>query len=130
MAPEDARTLLGPDAIVGLTIHSVDEANAAPVDIADCYGVGGIYVTTSKNSPNPPIGVSGFRDIADALRARDPNACIAGIAGVDHDNAADVIAAGADGVAVISCLFMADDVAAATRALAERVAAAKRESTV
>lgn len=127
MAPGDARALLGPDAIVGLTIHSVDEANVAPVDLADCYGVGGIYTTSSKNNPNPPIGIAGFKAIVKALRQRVPDACVAGIAGVDHDNAADVVAAGADGVAVISCLFMADDVEAATRALADKVAAAKAE---
>ncbi len=128
MAPEDARALLGADAIVGLTIHSVEEAGAAAMELADCYGVGGIYATASKNNPNPPIGVAGFRKITDALRRRDPQAQVVGIAGVDHENAAEVIRAGADGVAVISCLFMADDVEAATRLLSGRVADARRET--
>ena len=127
MAPGDARTLLGADAIVGLTIHSVDEADAAPVELADYYGVGGIYATASKDNPNLPIGLAGFHDIATALRRRDPQARMVGIAGIDHETAGQVIDAGADGVAVISCLFMADDVEAATRRLKEAVTSAQRE---
>ncbi|MGI9412313.1 MAG: thiamine phosphate synthase [Hyphomicrobiales bacterium] len=126
MAPEDARRLLGADVIVGLTIHSTGEARAAPVELADYYGVGAVYVTRSKTNPNPPIGLDGFAAIAGALRARHDNAPVVGIAGIEHGNAADVITAGADGVAVISCLFMADDVEAATQELARTVAAAKQ----
>jgi thiamine-phosphate pyrophosphorylase len=51
------------------------------------------------------------------LRAAHPGLPACGIAGVDHRNAPAVIAAGADGVAVISDIFMADDVEAATRRL-------------
>lgn len=128
MAPEDARRLLGGEAIIGLTIHSVAEANTAPLELADCYGVGGIYQTASKDNPDRPIGIDGFREISDALRARDREARIVGIAGIDHRNAAEVMRAGADGVAVISCLFMADDVEAATRDLAGVVHEAVQEA--
>jgi len=130
MAPDDVRHLLGDHALIGLTIHSVAEAGAAPVDLADYHGVGGIYATASKNNPDPPIGLNGFREISDALRARDAGAQIVGIAGIDHGNAADVMRAGADGVAVISCLFMADDVETMCRELAAIVAAAAREETL
>lgn len=127
MAPEDARRLLGDRALIGLTIHSVAEADAAPVELADYYGVGGIYATASKVNPDPPIGIDGFGEISRALHARDDDARIVGIAGVDHSNAADVLRAGADGVAVISCLYMADDVEAATRELAVVVRTAGQE---
>jgi thiamine-phosphate pyrophosphorylase len=119
MAPEDARALLGPDAIIGVSIKSVEAAEAAPVGIIDYAGVGGIYATLSKEQKSPPIGPDGFSRIALALRRRAPNLPIVGIAGIDAGNAAEVIAAGADGVAVISALSQASDPAAAARALRE-----------
>src|SRR5581483_12004916 len=59
MRAEDARRLLGPQAIIGLSIKSVALANAAPLDVLDYVGVGGVYATTSKDNQNPPIGVAG-----------------------------------------------------------------------
>ena len=117
MRVEDARRLLGPKAIIGLSIKTVAQANAAPIDQLDYVGVGGVYATTSKDNPNPPIGVAGLRDIAAAFRARKRDLPIVGIAGIDASNAAPVIAAGADGVAVISGLSMKADPQAAAREL-------------
>ena len=117
MRAEDARRLLGPKAIIGLSIKSAALANAAPLDHIDYAGVGGVYATTSKDNPNPPIGVAGLRDIVAAFRARRRDLPICGIAGIDATNAAPVIAAGADGVAVISALSMRSDPEAAAREL-------------
>jgi thiamine-phosphate pyrophosphorylase len=121
MAVEDARRLLGPDAIVGLSIKSVPEAEAAPVDLIDYVGSGGVYVTLSKEQKNKPIGPEGLARIVAALHRRAPKLPLAGIAGIDLSNAAAVIAAGADGVAVISALSLAPDPAAAARGLREIV---------
>ena len=117
MRAEDARRLLGPKAIIGLSIKTVALANAAPLDVLDYVGVGGVYATTSKDNPNAPIGVHGLRDIVAAFRARKPDLPICGIAGIDAGNAASVIQAGADGVAVISALSMTSDPQAAAREL-------------
>jgi thiamine-phosphate pyrophosphorylase len=117
MRVEDARRLLGREAIIGLSIKSVALANAAPIDQLDYVGVGGVYATTSKDNPNPPIGVDGLRDIVAALRRRRRDLPICGIAGIDAGNAAAVIAAGADGAAVISALSMQADPEAAAREL-------------
>jgi len=117
MAPEDARALVGPDAIIGVSIKSVTAAQAAPVGVFDYAGVGGVYATLSKEQDNPPIGPEGLARIAAVLRGRAPNVPVVGIAGIDAGNAAAVIAAGADGVAVISALSRAPDPAAAARAL-------------
>lgn len=117
MRVEDARWLLGDSAIIGLSIKTVALANAAPLKHIDYVGVGGVYATTSKNNPNPPIGAAGLREIVAAFRARRHDLPICGIAGIDATNAAAVIAAGADGVAVISALSMKPDPEAAAREL-------------
>jgi thiamine-phosphate pyrophosphorylase len=117
MPAQDARRLLGPKAIIGLSIKSVAQANAAPLDVIDYAGIGGVYATTSKDNPDPPIGVAGLREVVAALRARRRDFPVCGIAGIDASNAAPVIASGADGVAVISALSMKDDPERAARQL-------------
>jgi thiamine-phosphate pyrophosphorylase len=117
MAVTDARRLLGRDAIIGLSIKSVAQANAAPLELLDYVAIGGVFATTSKDNPDPPVGTAGLRSIAATIRARAANFPVCAIAGIDRTNAADVIAAGADGVSVISALSMTPDPAAAARAL-------------
>ena len=121
MTPADARALLGADAIIGVSIKSVAAAEAAPVGVFDYAGVGGVYATLSKEQDDPPIGPEGFARVAAVLRRRAPNVPLVGIAGIEAGNAGAVIAAGADGVAVISALSLAPDPAAAARALREIV---------
>ncbi|WP_298955489.1 thiamine phosphate synthase [uncultured Methylobacterium sp.] len=104
--PADARRLLGRGAIIGLTLKSsaqADELYRLPVD----YGcVGGVFATTSKNNPDPPVGLDGLNRIIFRGRlARGPGLPLGAIAGIDRSNAAATIGAGADGLAVISALF-------------------------
>ena len=106
MAVEDARRLLGANAIIGLSIKSVEEADAARLDLVDYVGSGGVYATSSKQQKNAPIGPAGLARVIAALRRRAPALPVCGIAGIDASNAAEVIAAGADGVAVISALSL------------------------
>jgi thiamine-phosphate pyrophosphorylase len=117
MAAADARRLLGPTAIIGVSIKSVALANAAPLDVIDYAGIGGVYATTSKDNPDPPIGVGGLCAIVAALRATSADIPVCAIAGIDAGNAAAVMDAGADGVAVISALSMRADPQAAAREL-------------
>jgi thiamine-phosphate pyrophosphorylase len=125
MAVEDARRLLGPGAIIGLSVKNLREAEATPVDLIDYVGSGGVYATLSKQQKNPPIGPEGLSRIIDVLRRRARQngkaLPVCGIAGIDAGNAAPVIAAGADGVAVISALSLAADPAEAARALRQIV---------
>jgi len=117
MAPADARRLLGPDAIIGLTINSPQRADATDLSQIDYAGVGGVYGTTSKQTKNNPIGVEGMARVIEALRRRKPGFPACGIAGINAANAGPVIEAGADGVSVISALSMAKDPGAASREL-------------
>jgi thiamine-phosphate pyrophosphorylase len=120
MEPEDARRLLGPDAILGVTVHHVAEAPAAP-GVADYAGLGPVFASASKDTADPPLEVEGLGRLIRGVRARLPGLPVCGIAGIDHRNAAEVVAAGADGVAVIADIFMAEDVSAATRRLRRAV---------
>jgi thiamine-phosphate pyrophosphorylase len=125
MAVEDARRLLGPRAIIGLSIKTVAQAEAAPLDLLDYVGVGGVFATSSKDNPNPPIGPGGLARIADVFRQRAaPSFPLCGIAGIDASNAGEAVGAGADGVAVISALSLQADPQAAARALRAVVDAA------
>jgi len=116
MDPRDARRLLGPDAIIGLSIKTIAQAEKAPLDVLDYVAIGGVFVTLSKNNPDPPIGLAGLKTIAGAIRSRSKMS-VGAIAGIDAGNAADVVAAGADGVAVISALSLAPDPREAARNL-------------
>jgi thiamine-phosphate pyrophosphorylase len=129
MPVAEARRLLGRDAILGLSVKTVAQAEAAPIELLDYVGVGGVFATTSKDNPAPPIGPSGLARIAAVFRRRAPQFPLCGIAGIDATNAAEAIDAGADGVAVISALSRAADPQAAARALRAQVDAALARRT-
>jgi thiamine-phosphate pyrophosphorylase len=124
MAPADARRLLGPNAIIGLTINSPQRAAATDLSLIDYAGIGGIYGTTSKQTKNSPIGVAGMARVIEVLHKRKPGFLTCGIAGINASNAAPVIEAGADGVSVISALSLAKDPQAASSELLRIVDAA------
>jgi thiamine-phosphate pyrophosphorylase len=126
---EDARRIVGPDAIIGLSIKTVEQAQAAPLDRLHYAGIGGVYGTTSKAQKSKPIGPSGLARVVEALHRRRAAFPTCGIAGINANNAAEVIAAGADGIAVISALSLVSDPEAAARELRRLVdgALAERE---
>jgi thiamine-phosphate pyrophosphorylase len=117
MDAADARRLLGRDAIIGLSIKTLNQVAAAPIDVLDYVCIGGVFVTASKDNPEPPIGLAGLRRIVAAMRSRAPELPAGAIAGIDESNAEGAIAAGADGVAVISALSLAAEPGAAARRL-------------
>jgi thiamine-phosphate pyrophosphorylase len=117
LQPEDARRLLGPGAIIGLSIKTVAQAQAAPIEVVDYVCIGGVFATTSKHNPEPPVGIDGLKSILAAVRRRAPRLPVGAIAGIDAKNAAAVVAAGVDGIAVISALSLAPDVVEAARTL-------------
>jgi thiamine-phosphate pyrophosphorylase len=129
MAVADARRLLGPGAIIGLSIKTIAQAEAAPIDLIDYVGIGGVFATSSKENTKAPIGPDGLSRVAAVFRRRVPHFPVCGIAGIDATNAAAVIAAGADGVAVISALSLESDPRAAARELRGIVDAARARWT-
>jgi thiamine-phosphate pyrophosphorylase len=117
MEAAEARLLLGKQAIIGLSLKSVKQAQAAPIEHLDYVAIGGVFITMSKDNPDPPVGLDGFRAIFNAVRERAPQMPVCAIAGIDASNAGGVIAAGADGVSVISALSLAADPAQTARNL-------------
>ena len=112
-----ARAILGPDAIIGLTVKSECHVADAPLDIIDYASVGGVFATSSKDNPDPPIGLDALTRLAALLRGRRADLAVCAIAGICEETAANVIAAGADGVSMISAVFGPADVEAAARRL-------------
>lgn len=110
------RKLVGPAMIVGVSASTVEKARQAVRDGADYLGVGAVYPTGSKADAGRPVGLERLREIRSQV-----NIPIVGIGGINLSNAAQVMAAGADGVSVISAVVSADDVAAAARQLLEAV---------
>lgn len=125
VAPADARLLLGGRAIIGMSIKTLQQAQDAPLEHLDYVCIGGVYETMSKDNPDPPIGADGLRTIAAVIRKRAPQMPVGAIAGIDESNAANTIAAGADGVAVISALSVAPDPKAAAQSLRKVIDAAR-----
>jgi thiamine-phosphate pyrophosphorylase len=117
MPVAEARRLLGPSAVIGLSVKTLGEAEAAPLDALDYVCVGGVFVTTSKDNVKAPIGITGMKELLATFRARAPKFPVGAIAGIDETNAGEVVSAGADGVAVISALSLAPDPTGAARRL-------------
>lgn len=110
--PADARRLLGPSAVVGVSVSSV--AEAAPLaPYATYLGVGAIFGSTTKLDAGPAVGCARLREIATAF----PDLPTVAIGGIGLSNIGEVAAAGADSAAVISAVVCADDMTAATAAL-------------
>jgi len=100
MPPEAARKLLGPNAVIGYSTHNIEQAIAATKLPIDYLAVGPIFATTTKSDTAPVLGVEGLRTVRQAVGAFP----LVAIGGITHANARDIIAAGADSVAVISAL--------------------------
>jgi len=124
MAAADARRLLGPKAIIGLSLKSHEHIAAAPLDLLDYVAIGGAYATSSKETTTRPVGLDGFRERVAAMRARAKDMPIVAIGGISAANAAPLLDAGVDGVSVISALSKPADSAAAARELRGVVEAA------
>jgi len=114
--PQAVRQRLGPGPVLGISVGSVAEARAAQAAGADYLGV---TVFASPTKPQAvPLGLDGLRTVVEATSVP-----VVGIGGIDASNAAQVLAAGASGVAVVSAVGAAPDPVAATRELVEVVRA-------
>jgi thiamine-phosphate pyrophosphorylase len=107
-----ARKLLGPNKIVGGSAVTLAEAEKCLAEGADYVGFGPVFPTASKDDAGPATGLARLREVV--LKVPLP---IVGIGGIDPANAGRVLAAGAQGLAVISSICCQEDPARATRDL-------------
>jgi thiamine-phosphate pyrophosphorylase len=104
------RRLIGPDRLIGISTHSVEEVQRANHDGADYIIFGPIFDTPSKRSFGSPLGLDALADVC-----RDSMAPIFAIGGITRERVCDVRRAGAHGVAVISAVLTSDDIGRVVR---------------
>ena len=101
LPPAAARELLGERAIIGFSTHNVEQAMEAARTPVDYIAIGPIFETKSKEHPDPVVGLEGLRRVREAI-GQIP---LVAIGGIRQENIREVLAAGANSVAVISLLL-------------------------
>jgi len=112
MSPADARSLLGPKAVIGLSVETVEQAAAADRLDVDYLGVSPVFATPTKKDTSAPLGIEGLWRLRPLTRKP-----LVAIGGINLANAARVLEAGADGLAVVSAICAASDPESAARKL-------------
>lgn len=116
-----ARRLLGPRKILGVSVENGEQARQAELDGADYVAIGPIYEARgSKSDAGAPVGPKAIAEVRHATRLP-----LVAIGGIKRHHIPEVIAAGADGIAVISAVVSAPDPETAARELADDLARAK-----
>jgi thiamine-phosphate pyrophosphorylase len=110
MPYQAARRLLGPEKVIGITVHNLAEALEAEEAGADYLGVSPIFSTSTKSDAGKPAGIT----LIEEIRARVDIPLIA-IGGINLSNAPQVVGAGADGLCAISAVVAQEDVSTAIR---------------
>ncbi|OLE51325.1 MAG: thiamine-phosphate diphosphorylase [Acidobacteria bacterium 13_1_20CM_3_53_8] len=101
LPPEAARKILGHKAIIGFSTHNLDEARLAAALPVDYIAIGPIFATSTKEKPDPLVGLEGLRKVREAVGSIP----LVAIGGISRETAPAALAAGADAVAVISLLL-------------------------
>lgn len=119
-AAADARAALGPDAIIGLSARTVEQASVLDPSVVDYIGVGPVFATATKPDHAPPLGFDGLARVCAA--SAPPAVAIGGLSAADADA---VFAAGARGLAIVSGICTAAQPEAAARAFVQAARAAR-----
>jgi thiamine-phosphate pyrophosphorylase len=101
LSPLAARSLLGQESIIGFSTHNLAQARAASRLPVDYIAIGPIFATSSKDNPDPLVGLEGLARAREAVGQLP----LVAIGGISDLNAQDVLRAGADSVAVIGALL-------------------------
>lgn len=102
-----ARAALGPDAIIGVSVQTVEQARLACADSADYLGVGAVFPTATKADADA-VSYETLKAICDVSTVP-----VVAIGGINQDNVSRLAGSGIDGVAVVSAIFNAEDICAA-----------------
>jgi len=122
---EQARCVIGPDKLVGVSTHNLEQFERAAASSVDYIAVGPIFATSSKANPDPVVGL----DFVRRMRGLTDKPIVA-IGGIRLEHAAPTIEAGADSVAVISGILSASDPAQRAREYINTLESAKHAAAV
>jgi thiamine-phosphate pyrophosphorylase len=100
LSPDSVRAIIGPERWLGVSTHNPEQLCEADLTPADYLAIGPVFPTSSKDKPDPVVGLEGVRRARHLTRKP-----LVAIGGITRTNAASVIEAGADSVAVISDLL-------------------------
>lgn len=103
VSPTEARGIVGPAKIVGISTHNEAQLRAAESQPVDYIAIGPVFATATKANPDPVVGLDGVR-----VARRITGKTLVAIGGITLENALDARRAGADSVAVISAVFSPD----------------------
>ena len=121
MPVEEVRQILGPDKIIGVSAHNVEEAVRAEQGGADYLGVGAVYPTSTKENTSA-VSMEEMKKICQTVSIP-----VVAIGGIKKDNMNVLTGTGVDGIAVVSAIFAAKDIRKAARELLEAVKEMKAE---
>ena len=108
---QEARLLMGPDAIIGVSTHNLEEALQAEADGASYINVGPIFETKTKKHSAPPVGLELFHEVKSKV-----NLPVTVMGGINLDNLDQVLEAGANRIAVVSAITGASNIVATVKA--------------
>ncbi|MBE2167407.1 MULTISPECIES: thiamine phosphate synthase [unclassified Cobetia] len=108
--PVEARRRLGEDALIGLSVQTLEQLKAVDVERIDYLGLGPVHATPTKPDHAAPLGIEGLTQLVRS----SPLPTVA-IGGISLANAGEVLTSGTDGLAVVSALCSAEDPAAAAQ---------------
>lgn len=111
MEAAQVRQRVGDDMIIGVSVHSVEEALEAVKNGADCLGLGAVFSTSTKTDVDL-LPRETLRDICDAV-----DIPVVAIGGINKSNISQLAGTGIDGVALVSAIFAADDIESECREL-------------
>lgn len=116
MTAGEVRRKVGPDMMIGVSVHNVAEALEAVKNGADCLGVGAMFSTSTKTDAEV-LPMQTLRDICDAVEVP-----VVAIGGIHAGNIDSLRGTGVDGVALVSAIFAAEDIETQCRALRQAAA--------
>lgn len=118
-----ARKILGPDAIIGLSVESIQDAEDAESLDVDYLGISPVFSTNTKTDIAQPLGLEGIK----AIRKFSQHKLVA-IGGINKSNTKEIISAGADGIAVVSAICSAQSPRNASNQLIEEILKGKSQN--
>lgn len=115
MPIDEARRILGPDAIIGGTANTIDDVVMHARRGADYIGCGPFRFTTTKEKLSPILGLEGYRKITQGMKERGINLPIVAIGGITRADIPDIMQTGVSGIALSGTILNAEDPVAETR---------------